>query len=110
MSDTDNRELPQKVIISYRLLPDASLDSFERWSKEIDQPQLLKQPAVRSYQVLKVDPGEDTTQPQFIEEIEIESRAAWDEARETEEVRRLLKQWETFCDPGSVRVIYTRQL
>lgn len=110
MSDTGSYELPEKVIISYRLISETSLDAFERWSKEIDQPQLLKQPAVRSYQVLKVDPGDDTTQPQFIEEIEIESRAAWDEARETEEVRRLLREWEAFCDPESVRVIYTRPL
>lgn len=110
MSDSDVADLSQKVIISYRLLPNASPESFERWSKEIDQPALLRQPAVRDYQVLRVDPSDDRTQPQFIEVIEVESRAAWDEARETREVQRLLKEWEAFCDPESVRVAYTQRL
>ena len=70
MSDPDVADVSQKVIISYRLLPNASVESFERWSKEIDQPALLRQPAVRDYQVLRVDPSDDRTQPQFIEVIE----------------------------------------
>ena len=108
-SESDLADVSQ-VIISYRLLPNASVDSFERWSREVDQPALLRQPAVRDYQVLRVDPSDDKTQPEFIEVIEVESRGAWDEARDTEEVQQLLKEWEAFCDPQSVRVAFARRL
>lgn len=93
-----------KVFISYKLLPTASVESFEKWSREVDQPTLLEQPAVSGYQVFKVRPDDESAPAHYLEEIDVESGEAWDRTLESPPVVRLLKEWESFCDGDSIVV------
>jgi hypothetical protein len=95
------------VLITYKLRPGVTLDRFRRWSRDVDQVILLKQPGVRRYQVLEVTARPKGEAPfDIVENIDVESREAWEKVNGYPDMVPVVKEWLELCDPDSVSVVY----
>ena len=95
------------VFITYKLRKGTSWERYRQWSREVDQVVVARQPGVMRYTVFEVA-GTATGEPScdFVEDIEVESREAWEKVNEYPEMQPVVKQWLEFCDPDSVKVLY----
>jgi hypothetical protein len=95
------------VFITYRLRKGASRENYRQWSREVDQVVLIRQPDVIRYTVCEVV-GTAVGEPScdFVEDIQVESREAWEKVNDYPDMQPVVKQWLEFCDPDSVKVVY----
>jgi hypothetical protein len=96
-----------RVFITYKLRRGVSRDHYRRWSREVDQAVASRQPGVLSYRVFEVSgSGKGDAPCDIVEEIEAESREAWEKVNEYPEMKPVVKEWLELCDPDSVSVLY----
>jgi REDY-like protein HapK len=96
-----------RVFITYKLRMGVSRDRYRRWSREVDQVVASRQPGVLSYAVYEVGGTAKGEAPyDVVEDIEVESREAWDKVNGYPEMQPVVKEWLDLCDPDSVSVVY----
>ncbi len=96
-----------RVFITYKLRRGVSRDRYRQWSREVDQVVLARQPGVLSYAVFEVVGTPKGEAPSdFVEDIEVESREAWEKVNGYPEMQPVVKEWLELCDPDSVSVVY----
>lgn len=99
------------VFITYRLRPEASIEEFRKYSRELDQPTVTSQPGVISERVYEVQ-GTGRGDPEYhiLEDIEVESWDAWLKASSGEAIGALYQQWKQLCDSKSMRVHWSERI
>jgi len=96
----------QTIINLYNLKPGISIEEFKKWSKEVDQKTAPKQKSVYSFEVIEVKGNENGAKYQIAEVIKVDSNEAWKEDLKTEEMKKVLEQWDKLCDGTSVVTWY----
>ena len=67
----------------------------------------MRQPGVRRYQVLEVTARPKGEAPfDIAENIDVESREAWEKVNGYPEMVPVVEEWLELCDPDSVSVVY----
>jgi len=100
-----------KVIITYNLRPGADRGAYKDWSRRVDQQIAARQPGVRSYAIYEVvGTSTDNVTCQFVEDIEADSREAWERVNTYEEMKPVVEEWLRYCDPNSVQVVYCEKV
>ena len=96
-----------RVFISYRLKDGVSRDEYRKWSREVDKVIASRQPGVRSYKIFEIQ-GAGKGEPGFdyMEDIEADSREAWEKVNGYPEMKEVVDGWMKLCDPDSVQVTY----
>lgn len=100
-----------QVFIRYKLQPGVSREEFNKWSREVDQVIAARQPGVRSYKIYEIE-GAGTGEPDcdYVEDIEADSREAWEQVNGYPEMKEVVEGWLKLCDPDSVRVVYGKEV
>ena len=104
---SDGGDSMARVFIMYRLRRGVSREQYRRWSREVDQVVASRQPGVLSYRVFEVTgSGKGDAPCDILEDIEVESREAWEKVNDYPEMKPVVKEWLELCDPDSVSVLY----
>jgi len=96
-----------RVYITLKHLMCVSRARYRRCSRELDQGSASRQPGVLSYAVYEVGGTAKGEAPyDVVEDIEVESREAWDKVNGYPEMQPVVKEWLDLCDPDSVSLVY----
>lgn len=109
----------EKIIALYKLRQGVTREGFAAWSRDVDQRNALRQEACIRFELYGIEgtpalpaTGPDVPFPEFdiLEDIEVESWEAWDEALKSDAMRGVLEQFGTYVDESSVYVLRGRRL
>ena len=100
--------MQQKVFVMYRLRTDVSLDDYVAWSKEVDQRITPGQPGIQRFEVYAIEghDGEGDPQIQIVEDIEVESWEAFQQAAAGDGMAYIRETFPRLADEASVITIY----
>ncbi|TAK21749.1 MAG: hypothetical protein EPO26_13300 [Chloroflexota bacterium] len=97
----------QKVFVMYNLKPGVALEDYMAWSRTRDQVVTPFQSGVIRFEVYAVQGAEKGAPPyQIIEDIEVESWAAWQQALAGTGMAPIVSEWDAYGDASSLVMVY----
>ncbi len=99
----------QRLIVMYNLKPDASMEEYKKYSREVEQKIVSNLPGVHRFEVFEVKGSEKKTY-QIIEDVDVESKEAWEEALNSDEMKPVSEQWGKYGDESSVVTYFSEKI
>jgi len=110
-----------KLVAMYNLKKSTNFDEFKKWSKEVDQKMVSKQPGYRRFDVLEARAILDGSKPPYkqsetnlpfkvIEFIEVESQQALEKSQTSPAMSGVMKKWLDFVDESSVIILKVEEI
>jgi hypothetical protein len=91
--------MAQRVFFLNRLRTGADRADYEAWIRRVDYPVARSQPTIQSYVVTRLDgpvSGEGEAPYDYLEAIEISDIEAYRAELDSEDMRNLLDEWQTY--------------
>src|SRR5262245_45495378 len=98
-----------RVFTFYNLRPDADLEAFRRWSRDVDRPACLAKPACNRFDVFVAEGGNVPQMPLIVEDLDVESWDAWQAAINEPSHADLNKQFEDFVLLDTLVSVYVSE-
>ena len=97
----------QKIIVTYRLRPDVTLEQYKAWSCAADQRITSSQPGVIRFEVYAVEGAQDgKPYCDIVEDIDVDSYEAFARALEGKGMRYCAETFPRYVDVSTVQLIY----
>jgi uncharacterized protein (TIGR02118 family) len=94
------------IFMMYKVKP-GKMEAYRKHSHRTDQPTLKKQPGVINFTVYEIKGAQTGKSPYHImEDIEVESWAAFEKVADSSAGKRLAELWKEYCDEPSQITIY----
>ena len=83
-----------KCFVTFRLKPGLTREEYEEWFRRENVPAVRKMRSIKSYRVWRVVGAMEGEPPEFLEEMEIDDRASFEqEVDELPEMAAMLEGW-----------------
>jgi hypothetical protein len=83
-----------RCFVTFRLKPGVDVEEYEEWFRRKNVPAVRKMKTIKSYRVWRVVGEMEGAPPDFLEEMEIDDRAAFEaEIEELPEMAAMLEGW-----------------
>ena len=110
-----------KIVAMYNLKESVKIEEFKKWSKEVDQKTVLKQPGFRRFDVFNAIAVLKGAKPPYkatesnvpfdiIEFTEVESQEALEKSQTSSVMSSVMKKWLEFVDEPSVTIMRVDQI
>jgi hypothetical protein len=102
----------EKVIVTYKLKPGVTIEQYEAWSKDVDQPVTGGQPGFKRFEVFAVQnrAGEAESNVEVFEDIEIESWELFNEVISAPNMEYIVETFPLVADPDSMVILHGRRI
>ena len=101
----------QKVFVMYKLKPGVKMDDYRKWSVSLDQKVTPFQLGCHRFEVYEIE-GAEKGEPEYqiVEDIDVESREAWQKVVDSEEMKEVVTTWGNYGDESTLKVIYGKKI
>jgi len=101
----------QRVFVMYKLKDGVSVESYKKWSREVDQKITPKQPGIHRFDVYEIKGGQNGEAPyHIVEVIDVENWEVWQKVLKSEAMNRVTNEWGNYGDESSVVMIYGEKI
>ena len=89
----------QRLIVMYNLKPGVSMEDYKKYSIEVEQKIVPSLPGVFRFEVFEVkDEESSNTNSKIIEDVDVESKEAWQKALDSDVMKPVSEQWAKYGD------------